>query len=59
MGRPTHNDPDLHKASPKPPAGGKRDAHRRQTPNDYAPQRDEKDDLRQPKPGDRKNARRK
>jgi hypothetical protein len=55
MGRPTHDDPDLRKAAPKPPARGKRDAHKRQTPNDYAPQRPSEDDLRQPKSGDAKD----
>jgi hypothetical protein len=53
MSRPTHDDPDLNKASPKASARGKRDAHQRQTPNDYAPQRPEKDDVRQPRLGDR------
>ena len=54
MGRPSHDDPDLNKASPKPPAGGKSNAHRRQNPNNYAPQRSEKDDLRQIEKGDKK-----
>jgi hypothetical protein len=54
MGRPTHDDPDLNKATPKPPPGGKLDAHRRQTPNNYAPQRPAKDDLRQIEKGDKK-----
>lgn len=54
MGHPTHEDPDLDKTARKPPAAGKRGAHRRQTPNDYAPQRPEADDLRQPREGDEK-----
>jgi hypothetical protein len=54
MGRPTHDDPDLNKASPRRPANGKRDAHRRQNPNNYAPQRPDADDLRQPQPGDQR-----
>jgi hypothetical protein len=54
MGRPTHDDLDLNKSSENPPAAGKRNAHRRQTPNNYAPQRPEKDDLRQVEKGDQK-----
>lgn len=54
MGRPTHDDPDLNENAPAPPADGKRDAHKRQTPNDYKPQRPQVDDLRQLRERDRK-----
>jgi hypothetical protein len=57
MGRPTHSDPDLDKRASRPPAAGKRSAHRRQTPGDYAPQRPAQDDLRKPLPGDQDPAR--
>lgn len=54
MARPTHDDPDLDKAARPPDPGGKRDAHRRQTPADTAPQRPAQQDLRRVERGDRK-----
>lgn len=54
MGRPTNDDPDLDKSARKPPAAGKRGAHRPQAPSGYAPQRSEKDDLRRFEKGDKK-----